>query len=70
MRVFEVMEDSDYFYISCELLCEELSKRMLRRGMFTERDAAIVIQQVLMALNYLHLRNIVHRDVKLENILM
>lgn len=70
MRVFDVMEDADYFYISCELLCEELSKRLLRRGVFSERDAAIVFQQVLMALNYLHLRNIVHRDIKLENVLM
>ena len=70
MRVLEVLEEQNYFYIVSELLCEELSKRLYKRGMFSERDAAIIFQQILMALNYLHLKNIVHRDIKLENVLM
>jgi len=70
MRVLEVLEDYNFYYIVTEELEEELSKRLYSRGMFTERDAAVIFQQILMALNYMHSRNIVHRDVKLENVLM
>lgn len=35
----------------------------------SERDAATIIEQVLSAVAYLHDRNIVHRDLKFQNIL-
>ena len=34
IRVHEVLEDDHHFYIVCELLCEELSKRLYKRGAF------------------------------------
>lgn len=33
-----------------------------------ERHAILYVQQILRALSYLHQRGIVHRDVKLENL--
>jgi hypothetical protein len=42
MRVLEVLEDYNFFYVVSELLQEELSKRLYGRGMFTERDAAVI----------------------------
>ena len=44
MRVFEVLEDDFYFYVISELLNEELAKRLYKRGVFTEKDAAIIFQ--------------------------
>lgn len=42
----------------------ELFDRILERGVYTEKDASIVIQQVLEAVHYLHENGIVHRDLK------
>ncbi|XP_008824636.1 calcium/calmodulin-dependent protein kinase type 1G-like, partial [Nannospalax galili] len=47
----------------------ELFDRILERGVYTEKDASVVIQQVLSAVKYLHENGIVHRDLKPENLL-
>ena len=65
-----MMEDEKHYYIISELLeGGELYERILRIKRFCERDAAILIHQVLLGLNYMHKKNIVHRDIKPENIL-
>lgn len=42
----------------------ELFDRILDRGVYSEKDASCVIQQVLEAVLYLHQNSIVHRDLK------
>lgn len=39
-------------------------------GVYSERQAAEIVANVLSALNYLHSCNILHRDIKPENILL
>mmetsp|Transcript_29596 Transcript_29596/g.36711 ORF Transcript_29596/g.36711 Transcript_29596/m.36711 type:complete len:157 (+) Transcript_29596:466-936(+) len=71
VRVFELMEDSENFYIMMELMQggDLLHKLIADDKPFTEAKAASVISQILLALNFMHARNIMHRDLKLENIL-
>ena len=62
MRIFELVEDQDYYYIVSELLGGgELYERIVQMKHFRERDAAYIIYQVLLAINYMHAKNIIHR---------
>jgi calcium/calmodulin-dependent protein kinase I len=47
----------------------ELFDRIIEKGSFTEKDASILVKQILEAVNYMHKKNIVHRDLKPENLL-
>ena len=71
VKMFEFFEDDKRYYIVQEI-CKggELFDEILARGKFTERDAALLIKQVLSCVNYCHQNNIVHRDLKPENVLL
>ncbi|VVB10075.1 unnamed protein product [Arabis nemorensis] len=67
-----VFEDKNYVYIVMEL-CEggELLDRILAKkdSRYTEKDAAVVVRQMLKVAAECHLRGLVHRDMKPENFL-
>ena len=69
--MYEFFEDEKRYYLVTEI-CKggELFDEVLARGKFSERDAAVLLKQVLSCVNYCHKNNIVHRDLKPENILM
>lgn len=46
-------------------LYEELNYRT-----FTEEEAVQIVRQTLLALKFLHEQNIVHRDIKSDNLLL
>eukprot|EP00227_Mantoniella_beaufortii_P020022 CAMPEP_0197599988 /NCGR_PEP_ID=MMETSP1326-20131121/32457_1 /TAXON_ID=1155430 /ORGANISM="Genus nov. species nov., Strain RCC2288" /LENGTH=332 /DNA_ID=CAMNT_0043167031 /DNA_START=173 /DNA_END=1171 /DNA_ORIENTATION=+ len=48
----------------------ELLERVTENGSFSESDARAIVRQILNGVEYLHCKNIVHRDLKLENILL
>uniref|UniRef100_A0A672YPQ8 Calcium/calmodulin-dependent protein kinase IGb n=1 Tax=Sphaeramia orbicularis TaxID=375764 RepID=A0A672YPQ8_9TELE len=63
-------ESRSHYYLVMQLVSGgELFDRILDRGVYSEKDASSVIQQVLQAVTYLHQNGIVHRDLKPENIL-
>ena len=62
MRIFELLEDDNNFYIVSELLKGgELYDRIVKLKHFNEQSAAKIINQILLALNYMHSLNIIHR---------
>jgi len=66
----EVVMTDKYTYIIMELLSGgELFNRIVDRGSFPEEEAKALFSQILLSMQYLHNMNIVHRDVKPENIL-
>ena len=71
VRVFELLQDDSNFYIVTELVTGgELYDHILKVRRLTERQAADVIKQLLLAVNYMHAQDIAHRDLKPENILL
>lgn len=66
----EVLEDDHHHYIIMEL-CNggTLLDRVKKCGPFREREAASVIKQVMKALEVCHKNGIVHRDMKLDNVM-
>ena len=71
LRVFEVFKDQKRFYLVTELCTGgELFDEVSKKDFFSEKDAALVISQLLQAVSYCHAKNIVHRDLKPENIML
>ncbi|QSL64177.1 hypothetical protein MERGE_000332 [Pneumocystis wakefieldiae] len=66
----EWFESNSKFYIVTELATGgELFDRICQYGKFSEKDAVVIIKEILDALSYIHDNQIVHRDLKPENLL-
>jgi calcium-dependent protein kinase len=71
MQVFEFYDDNTNFYIISEFCSGgELFDCITEQGVFTEKEAANILKQILSAICYSHENKIVHRDLKPENILL
>ncbi|KAI3716463.1 hypothetical protein L1987_67361 [Smallanthus sonchifolius] len=66
----DVFEDKDAIYLLMEL-CEggELFDKIVAKGHYTERAAALVIKTILEVVQTCHKHEVIHRDLKPENFL-
>ncbi|ODM92777.1 Calcium/calmodulin-dependent protein kinase type IV [Orchesella cincta] len=70
IKMKDIFESPTEVYIVLELAVGgELFDRIVKKGHYSEKEAAKVCYEVLSALEYSHAKNIVHRDIKPENIL-
>ena len=71
VKIFEYFEDEKRYYIVQEhIQGGELFDEIIAKGKFNEKDAAVLMKQLLSCISYCHSHNIVHRDLKPENVLL
>lgn len=64
-------EDNDNVYILLELCSNNtLNDLLRRRKRLSELETQFYLSQIFSALNYLHKLNVIHRDIKLGNLLL
>uniref|UniRef100_A0A3Q2R0N3 CaM kinase-like vesicle-associated protein n=1 Tax=Fundulus heteroclitus TaxID=8078 RepID=A0A3Q2R0N3_FUNHE len=69
LQLIDTFETRKEYFIIQEATGGDVFDWILDQGNYTERDASNVIRQVLEAVAYLHSLNIVHRNLKLENLM-
>ncbi|CAL8368055.1 unnamed protein product [Lota lota] len=70
LQLIDTFETRKEYFIIQELATGgDVFDWILDQGNYTERDASNVVRQVLEAVAYLHSLNIVHRNLKLENLM-
>jgi len=71
VRMYNIFETEETMFIVMELMeGGELYEEIIKRSLFSEQEASQILKQIVGALEYLHSLNVVHRDLKLENLLL
>lgn len=71
LQLYEVIQTESHIWMVTELCTGgELYDLVARRGALPETEACALFSQLCLAVSYIHELGIVHRDLKLENILL
>ena len=70
-KILEMFEDEKYFMIIMEYINGgNLFSFVKKRRKLSEKTAKFLFRQIIQGIKYIHEQNIVHRDIKLENLLI
>ena len=69
VKLYQFYSDKDYYQIITEYFKKGELSNYIKMG-FSEKQLAVIFYQILSGLIYLHDKNIVHKNVKLHNIMI
>lgn len=69
VQLHEVFESQTQLVFIMDLASGENLLGHVKEKAFEEQEAALIIKRVVEGLQYIHKKNIIHRDIKLENII-
>ena len=71
LKILEYFYDDSNYYVVTELITGgELFDHVQKQHNFSENRVCLIMEQLFSVVRYLHSKGIVHRDLKLENILV
>jgi len=71
IRLLEVFESNKHLLMVMEYAGGgDLLKLIKRKGRLQEVDAKFIFKQIVYGLAHIHCRSVIHRDIKLDNILL
>ena len=71
IRLLEVFESSKHLLMVMEYAGGgDLLKLIKKRGGLREQDSKFIFKQIVYGLSHIHCRSVIHRDIKLDNILL
>ena len=69
-QILDNFETDTHFFIVMEYICGDLLTFIRKRNKLNEQIAKVIFKQLIEGLKYIHKKNIIHRDIKLDNILI
>jgi len=69
-QIYDTFQTDTHILIVMEYVCADLLSFIRKRGKISENLAKFIFKQMIKGLKYIHKSNIVHRDIKLDNLLI
>ena len=69
-QILDNFETDTHFFIVMEYICGDLLSFIRKRNKLNEQISKMIFKQIIEGLKYIHKKNIIHRDIKLDNILI
>ena len=70
IHLHECVQTPDRVYMVMDLMQGDLFDYIVKNKKLSEHDSALIMHQLLSAVDYLHQASVIHRDIKPENILI